>query len=465
MKKVLAGVCCTVLALSIAAGSLTAYAAQTEIERSRDPQRGAFTCSYSDDGATITGFDQNYYAKKNPEYNVDHKLSIPYEIKNEDDTGFVPVKAVSFDKWHGIGWKDGKDACTFTTLEIPATVTYIDDTFSGLTNLEYVTFEEGTKLDYDSLSFNNCTNLKRIGVNNTDRMPELGVTYYSRFYEESFANCTSLNSIVLPTGITTIERRAFEGCTSLKSVNIPSTVINVYYEAFMNCENLTSVKFDLDDSGKCSLESLSYLSNYYINNKGAFDGCKKLELIELPVSSAMYGYSIGEGCFKNSGLTGINIPKTVKSIDDQAFACTKLEENALKTPKGESYGIAFFDKSTEISENAFTELDYSGRSIGEYVSEIKPIIAGYEDTGAEVYAVGHDCPPFVSLGTWDPYKTKGDINGDGEPATPNDLIALIKYINGLSTNVNEEELDVNEDGEPGTPQDLIRLIKIMNGLV
>ena len=39
--------------------------------------------------------------------------------------------------------------------------------------------------------------------------------------QQSFYNCSSLETIEIPTGVTVIGRSAFYGCISLKSIEIP----------------------------------------------------------------------------------------------------------------------------------------------------------------------------------------------------------------------------------------------------
>lgn len=54
----------------------------------------------------------------------------------------------------------------------------------------------------------------------------------------AFANCKSLATVVLPASVTSIGSSAFEGCTALKSVVIPPSVTSIGTNAFQNCENL-----------------------------------------------------------------------------------------------------------------------------------------------------------------------------------------------------------------------------------
>lgn len=56
-----------------------------------------------------------------------------------------------------------------------------------------------------------------------------------------FINCTSLEKVIIPKGVTSINTSAFSGCTGLKSITIPITVTGIEARAFEECSNLTEV--------------------------------------------------------------------------------------------------------------------------------------------------------------------------------------------------------------------------------
>lgn len=59
--------------------------------------------------------------------------------------------------------------------------------------------------------------------------------------ERTFKGCTSLESIVIPKGVTMICGFAFEGCTSLTTVTLPAGVKHINYEAFHECSALSTI--------------------------------------------------------------------------------------------------------------------------------------------------------------------------------------------------------------------------------
>jgi hypothetical protein len=57
----------------------------------------------------------------------------------------------------------------------------------------------------------------------------------------AFQNCSSLQSVTFPSGVTSIGNSAFLGCTALQEVEIPSTVDYIYGSAFSGCSSLKTV--------------------------------------------------------------------------------------------------------------------------------------------------------------------------------------------------------------------------------
>ena len=131
----------------------------------------------------------------------------------------------------------------------------------------------------------------------------------------AFSGCSSLTSITIPNGVTSIGSYAFESCSSLTSITIPENVTSIGASTFSGCSSLTSITIP---------ESVTSLGNY------SFSGCSSLTSITIPQGVT----SIGDYAFSScSSLTSITIPQGVTSIGSYAFSnCSSLV--SMTIPEG-----------------------------------------------------------------------------------------------------------------------------------
>ena len=164
----------------------------------------------------------------------------------------------------------------------------------------------------------------------------LGKTYPVKYVDSSaFLNCNDLISIVLPEGVTNIEKKAFSGCTNLISVSLPSSLKFIETESFYECSSLNSINIP---------ESVKSIGD------SAFKGCKKLKRIAIPSSVTTIGNYAFQGCneliavkifgvvnrlgsevFRDcTSLTDIKLPQELKTIGSYCFSgCTNLQNIEL----------------------------------------------------------------------------------------------------------------------------------------
>ena len=118
--------------------------------------------------------------------------------------------------------------------------------FSENSKLENLTIGSGVTTIGES-AFNGCGTY---WDNETDQgVEELEVTMGSNVETigvNAFLGCSKLQSITLPSTLTTIGNSAFKG-TGLTSITIPASVTSIGDCAFQNCENMTSIR--IEDSG------------------------------------------------------------------------------------------------------------------------------------------------------------------------------------------------------------------------
>ena len=145
-----------------------------------------------------------------------------------------------------------------------------------------------------------------------------------------FSGCSSLTSITIPNGVTSIGKSAFSKCSSLTSITIPNRVTSIGGSAFSNCRSLTSITIPsrVTSIGDWAFLCCGSVTSITIPNRvtsigdGVFDGCSSLTSITIPKNVT----SIGESAFsKCSSLTSITIPNRVTSIGESAFNdCSSL---------------------------------------------------------------------------------------------------------------------------------------------
>lgn len=126
----------------------------------------------------------------------------------------------------------------------------------------------------------------------------------------AFRNCSSLTSVTIGNSVTSIGSSAFYRCSSLTSVTIPNSVTSIGSSAFYGCSGLTSITIP---------NSVKQLGDDEEN--GVFASCTQLQTVNLQSGLQTIGNKTFYGC---TNLTSVNIPNTVTQIGHGAFAYTGL---------------------------------------------------------------------------------------------------------------------------------------------
>ena len=156
--------------------------------------------------------------------------------------------------------------------------------------------------------------------------------------------CSSIKTISLGSGVTSIGTGAFVNCTALTSVSIPDSVTSIGYGAFLSCTALTSIP--IPDSVTSIGES-------------AFFSCHALTSVTIPDSVITIGNKAFLDC---SALSTVTIGNSVTSIGNYAFSsCPNLEQVDLKNAVDLS----------NVGPGAFGDNSYSAMKSGSsiYVSD------------------------------------------------------------------------------------------------
>ena len=147
--------------------------------------------------------------------------------------------------------------------------------------------------------------------------------------DRAFLDCDNLTSVTIPNSVTSIGDGAFSWCENLTSVTIPNSVTSIGDSAFEGCSSLTSVTIpnSVTSIGVCAF-SECYITSVTIGNgvtsigDGAFQYCTSLVSVTIPNSVTSIGSCAFYSC---DNLTSITIPNSVTSIGDGAFEdCNNL---------------------------------------------------------------------------------------------------------------------------------------------
>ena len=116
----------------------------------------------------------------------------------------------------------------------------------------------------------------------------------------------NLQKVTINQGVQTLRKGAFEYSGKLTSVTLPNTIKTIEYHAFYRCGNLSRINIP---------------TSLKILGEGVLEGCTKLTSITLPEGLEEMHW----GACRNSGLTSITIPSTIKKFDAQVFSiCADL---------------------------------------------------------------------------------------------------------------------------------------------
>ena len=222
----------------------------------------------------------------------------------------------------------------YTVSESGAEITAYNGTDAKVQIPETV---DGAKVvSIGNYAFNNCTSLESITI------PE-GVT---KIGYGAFNSCKNLSEVVLPDSLTALDNYAFEYCTALTDITLPAGLTTAN-DAFCN-SGLTSATFK-DGMTKipsgifsdCSeFKSITFPASVTELDKYAFSNCTSLESITIPEGVTKIGYGAFNGC-KN--LSEVVLPDSLTALDNYAFEyCTALTDITLPAGLTTAYN-AFYN--------------------------------------------------------------------------------------------------------------------------
>ena len=204
-------------------------------------------------------------------------------------------------------------------------------------------------------AFYNCTSLESVIIGNS--VTTIG--------DSAFYNCTSLESVTIGNSVTEIGDYAFYDCESLESVTVPDSVTTIGARAFYNCTSIESVTIgnSVTSIGYSAFYNCTSLGSVTIGNSVtsisdfAFSGCTSLGSVTIPDSVTTIGDCVFGNC---TSLESVTIGNSATTIGDHAFSdCTSLKS------------VIIPDSVTRIGDSAFDNCtSLEGVSIGNSVTTI-----------------------------------------------------------------------------------------------
>ena len=328
-------------------------------------------------------------------------VEIPASIIEIDESAFDNCSALQYvtieegSQLKKIGSNAFSNCPSLTEFTIPASVTTIGGfAFSDCKNLEKLTFEEGINIsvipscmarytaitsisipasvqEIQNEAFYGCESLASINFAADGALTTIG--------SQSFAGCTGVASLTLPTSLTNMESNAFSNC-QIATLTVPTTVsLNFWYSPWNSVKTLIINGGDtivgnnyqerqsvetiiIGDSVKTisqsafsdwsSLKSITIGKNVTSIGNSAIYNCQNLETITFLGSSVEeagnYAFSnnpklksitlpeglktLGTNVFYNcQAIEEINLPESLETIGNEAFyACSALTSIDLK---------------------------------------------------------------------------------------------------------------------------------------
>ncbi|MBE6804575.1 MAG: hypothetical protein E7528_06740 [Ruminococcaceae bacterium] len=318
--------------LTIIISLFTVFAVQssaaTKTNRYQDPTGDIYEYVVLDEtNARITGFESE---------RTEIDLVIPETIKGYTVTEIGPrvfrenlnIKSVVFpDAVTEISNAAFGDCENIESIDLPESLVEIGwSAFSSNYALKEIYIPDNVKT-IEPWAFGDCINVEKITFGNVSDCT-IGFSAFTS---------TNIKTLYIPEGVLVgpcafdysleLESVVIDGKPYLEETKYSGGKVEITYptEVFYGCEKLKEVTFS---------------ENYGVVYEGMFADCTSLDKVNFEALSEIRGYA-----FENTAFTEIDIPDTVKLVDDVFANCKKLEKATVGN--GSSH---LFDGCTNLKE-------------------------------------------------------------------------------------------------------------------
>lgn len=197
----------------------------------------------------------------------------------------------------------------------------------------------------------------------------------------AFSDCQILSDIVLPDCVTVIPDDCFKNCITLAEFSINDNIIAVGTQAFLNCSSYKEIYIpasvsSIGSKAFVSCDSCNYFGVATSNtNYKSVNGCLYSKdgtvLIQYPIGKNAEVCSVESTvkqilpyAFKNSKITGINLPEGLNTIGEYCFDSCKSLSSITVPSTVTKYSYAFVSSGiinadiksvSDIPEYAFSD--------------------------------------------------------------------------------------------------------------
>ena len=254
-------------------------------------------------------------------------------------------------------------------INLPDSVDTIGSSaFYGLSSLTEIKIPKKV-VDVGSSAFANCTSLKSV---------DFSASTLTQLPMNMFSGCTSLNDVILPSGLNTIDEYAFNGCSSLKRIYIPASTSNINKTAFTKNADITfygvggsTVKYFAYQNGykfvpleerqdRSSLNTILVSSDYKLKEDLS-------AYVQATVTSLKQEYSSAKQVYNDFFQRQADIDAAAASLT-AAFKSLKLQ-GIIKLQQTVDNAQKYLDSSDLYTENTISTLQKAVNNANDLIEQ------------------------------------------------------------------------------------------------